>query len=120
MSRLNLPSGLLAIGILFPLPAHAHGEEGVISIFLIVIASHLIPVADLLRRRLWSKVAFFLFTQPVLWCIAGATGYCVAMIGHFFVGEQAMPFAVIVGFIVFAVLPFIYWRRLLRWSNADA
>jgi hypothetical protein len=120
MSNFRVTTGAMVLAVLWPLPAYAHGEEAVVLPILLVLASHLIPVADLGRRGSWGYAAFFIVTQPVLWGIAAAVAYVIATIGSFFVGEEAaVSIAVVLGLVIFAVLPFAYWRRLLRWRDTD-
>lgn len=111
---------LLLLGTAIPSAAHAHGEEALIFPLLVVLAAHLVPAADFLRRGAWTYAALFIFSQPVLWGVAAAVGFIVAIVGHPVIGENAMPVALVCGFLVFCVLPFFYWRLLLRWHSRDA
>ncbi len=111
---------LLLLGTGIPSVAHAHGEEVLIFPLLVVLAAHFVPVADLLRRGALTYAAFYFFTQPVLWGVAAAVGFVIALVAHPVIGESAMPVALVCGFLVFSASPFFYWRLLLRWHARDA
>ena len=112
MSRSRLVYGSIVLGLLLSQPAYAHGQEVLLFPIVLIFGLHLIPVADLFRRGLWSYAALYIFTQPAVWLLAAGTGYFFALIGGSSLG-------VVGGFIVLTILPFVYWRRILHWSKAN-
>lgn len=112
MRKLQRVYGFVVLGLFLSQPAYAHGQDVLIFPFAIVFGLHLIPVVDFFRRRLWSYAALYVFTQPAVWLLAAGAGYGI----DFFWGPSI---GLAGGFVALAILPFVYWRQILRWSQAD-
>ncbi|RIX47531.1 MAG: hypothetical protein D3M94_07610 [Rhodocyclales bacterium GT-UBC] len=112
----------MALGLGVPRFAYAHGQEAVIYPLALLFALNLIPVADLLRRRAWSVAAFFIFTQPLVWCAAIAVAFSLWFLSSFLGEEIAVLAGFVSGLATLVVLPFLYWRYLIRKvvTNASA
>ena len=124
--------GLFTAGLLLPGLAYAHGAEiVVISSVLLIFAICLIPAADLVRRTAWRQLLTYVVGLPFVWAAGAAVAYLlgallqwllwgVNLVGLLSVEQRASlePSAALLaagcGLLSVVVLPFIYWRWLLR------
>jgi len=114
MRSKHLLSRFFIAAICLPQFAHAHGEQIIVLPLAIILLLHLIPIADFFRLKKWGLAAFYLFSQPLVWGVAAAAGFCVSYVAQFVVGGATGAAGLIVGGSIFLVAPFIYWRILLR------
>lgn len=111
---------VLIASLCAPLAAHAEGIPGFVWPALIMLASHLYPAVDLARRKAWAFTALYVFSQPVVWGLAGSIGYVVLMFSAPETRTDTFSPGVIAALAVLAVTPFIYWKMLLGWLDFDA
>lgn len=111
---------LLLASLLLPLAARAEDIPGYVWPGLAILLSHLYPAMDLLRRKAWSFAALYVFSQPVVWGLAGSIAYVVMVFSSPESRQGTFTPAVLAGLAVLAVTPFIYWRMLTGWLAMGA
>ena len=111
-----------------PTAAHAHGQEALGALFLLLAAPHLIPLADLLRRGVWARALLYCAAWPVLAMLAyllgsalgAALGGLAPLLG--LQSRDASAVSLIAMLTLFLIQPFVLWWWLLkrwdRWGNA--
>ena len=119
--------GLFTAGMLLPGSAYAHGIDALAGPLLLIVATCIIPAADLLRRGAWRLLFFYVLGLPFIWVSSFVMGYLTLLamqllawllhtMGLPYASDESLSLigAVSLGVLLIVVLPFIYWRRLLR------
>jgi hypothetical protein len=102
------------VSIIFPQSAHAHGAEAVVYPLMLVALIQLIPAAHLIFRRAWNYSALYVFAVPLIWFFAWVIGRGLTMVGSIF-----STLGLILGVGIALILPFVFWRRILKWIDAE-
>jgi hypothetical protein len=99
--------------ILTPKSAYAYGQEAALIPLFFIALILLIPLVNLILRGAWNYSALYVLAIPFIWFFAWVIGMGLTMLGGVFA-----TFGLVLGVGIASIMPFVFWRRILKWIDA--